>query len=172
MLFSKKSPSLFLSFHVCTHVYTYVFLMHTSKYQAIFISRSLRTCLRSKSHFNIAFLCAPRDEHVRAKRPPRLYTRRCIISIDSRTRVPARVTWIAAYRDGPSSARRAASQYKVSPSFPYPPTLPPSTSASFAPPALAHPPSRAINERVIDARSVNRLLPFINSPGRRAAVAA
>lgn len=66
------------------------------------------------------------------------------------------------------AVRRAASRHKVSPSFPLPPH-PPSPSASFVPPALARPPSRAINERVIDARSVNRLLPFINSPGRHAA---
>lgn len=167
MLFSKKSPSLFLSSHVYTlRIFNaYVKIpsnIHLSQFTYVFTHEiTFQHCISLRA-----------ARWTRAKRPPRLYTRRCIISIDSRTRVPARVTWIAAYRDGPSSARRAASQYKVSPSFPYPPTLPPSTSASFAPPALAHPPSRAINERVIDARSVNRLLPFINSPGRRAAVAA
>lgn len=73
-----------------------------------------------------------------------------------------------------SAARRGASRHKVSPSFPYllPSLRAPPRPSPLGPAALARPPSRAINERVIDARSVNRLLPFINSPGRRAAAAA
>lgn len=62
-------------------------------------------------------------------------------------------------------------RHKASPSPPPPlPSFLPrrSTASRGRPPAAhraAHPPSRAINERVIEARSVNRLLPFINSPG-------
>lgn len=136
-----------------------------SKYQAIFISLSLRTRLRSKSHFNIAYF-SPRRE-MNALSAHRDYTLRDALFRSIPELAFPRVL-LGSLRI--ATVRRAASQYKVSPSFPYPPTLPPSTS--FAPPALARPPSRAINERVIDARSVNRLLPFINSLGRRAAVAA
>lgn len=57
---------------------------------------------------------------------------RWIISTD---RTCAR--YFNACRNDPS-ARRAASRHKVSPSFPYLPPSLPHTSASFAPPALAH----------------------------------
>lgn len=119
-----------------------------------------RVCTRnyiSILHFS---LCVTRDECA-LKRPD---VHRWIISTD-RTR--ARVTWLlhVAMTHRRGAARRESAQSESK--FPLPPT------PLLPPPPSSRRPSRTHHHgpltRVIDARSVNRLLPFINSPGRHAA---
>lgn len=139
-----------------------------------------RICSRSRNYIlklplssSLSLSYSPSFSVAYARRTRRArHTPRRIISTD---RTCAR--YFDACRNDPSArrdatrrgtARRESAQSESK--FPLPPTLP-SAHLRLLYPSGPHPPSRAINERVIDARSVNRLLPFINSPGRRAVAA-
>lgn len=187
----RETRNVFFNFYIITTVKSILLNVHVSVCMRVTLLRKANniyfpaaSCANSRAHIyarnyiSILHILCPLLLHARDERAISSPTPRWIISTDRTLACCA--TWcyrmsqrrpVGATRRG--ATRRDASRHKVSPSFPYLlPSLREHLRVLCPSPAFVRPPSRAINERVIDARSVNRLLPFINSPGRRAAAAA